>query len=58
MLTAYVCHYHTARPHRGLDLALPVPDSHRPPQPMTGPVSRIERFDVLGGLIHDYRHAA
>jgi putative transposase len=53
VLTEYVTHYNTGRPHRGLDLNLPVP-------PPTADASgeRIERTDVLGGLIHEYRRAA
>jgi putative transposase len=56
VLTAYVDHYNTARPHRGIDLDLPVPPADIPPA--AKPVGRIERVDVLGGLIHEYRHAA
>jgi len=53
VLSAYVAHYNLARPHRGLDLEVPVaPDGL--PRP-TGP---IERVDVLGGLIHEYQRAA
>jgi transposase InsO family protein len=53
VLTEYVAHYNTARPHRGLGLDLPVP------APTTGVRGeRIERADVLGGLIHEYRRAA
>jgi hypothetical protein len=57
VLTRYVEHYNTGRPHRGIDLDLPVP----PPiktltmLPFEG---GIERVDVPGGLIHEYRHAA
>ncbi|MGE5156181.1 MAG: integrase core domain-containing protein [Betaproteobacteria bacterium] len=25
VLTQYLCHYHTARPHRGVNLEVPVP---------------------------------
>jgi transposase InsO family protein len=53
VLSSYVAHYNRARPHRGLDLEVPVvPDQI--PRP-TGP---IERTDVLGGLIHEYQRAA
>jgi putative transposase len=52
VLAEYVRHYNRARPHRGLGLAVPEPT-------VTGPVlGRIERHDVLGGLIHKYRRAA
>src|SRR3954467_3338135 len=57
VLTDYVAHYNTARPHRGIDLDVPVP----PAEPtVTGieNVRCIERVDVLGGLVHEYRRAA
>jgi putative transposase len=57
VLTRYVAHYNTARPHRGIDLDVPVP----PEQPTATGVKnirRIERVDVLGGLVHEYRRAA
>jgi putative transposase len=53
VLTQYVTHYNTARPHRGLGLDLPVP---APTANARG--ERIERTDILGGLIHEYRRAA
>jgi putative transposase len=60
VLTAYVAHYNTARPHRGLGLDIPVPaaavDGDR--VGVGQDVRRIERIDVLGGLIHEYRRAA
>jgi transposase InsO family protein len=45
------------RPHRGIDLEVPVPDAAAkvPTTPVARPVRRV---DVLGGLIHEYRHAA
>ena len=57
ILTTYLEHYNTARPHRGIDLGVPVP------VPMaavtTLPVAgHVERVDVLGGLIHEYCRAA
>jgi transposase InsO family protein len=53
VLTTYVTHYNLARPHRGIGLEVPVaPDKV---SARTGP---IERVDVLGGLIHEYRRAA
>jgi len=57
VLTAYLEHYNTARPHRGNHLDVPIP----PAQPATerhANLGRIERVDVLGGLIHEYRRAA
>ena len=56
VLRAYVDHYMEERPHRGLDLATPrgvsAPEARDPER------KRIERRDVLGGLIHEYRWAA
>jgi putative transposase len=54
ILTIYLEHYNTARPHRGLTLDVPLPATIVP-LPAGG---RIERVDVLGGLIHEYRRAA
>jgi transposase InsO family protein len=54
VLTAYLAHYNTARPHRGNNLEPPVP----PAGTRAGPLGHVERIDVLGGLIHEYRHAA
>lgn len=51
-LHAYIDHYNGARPHRGLGLEVPEPTITPPP------VGRIERHDILGGLIHEYRRAA
>jgi len=57
VLSAYLQHYNTGRPHRGLGLAVPEPAPARAEEP--DPVRRrIERVDVLGGLIHEDRHAA
>jgi transposase InsO family protein len=51
-LRSYVEHYNVARTHRGIGLETP--------RPSTGgdPAGKIERLDVLGGLIHEYRRAA
>jgi putative transposase len=53
VLAVYVRHYNTNRPHRGLDLEIPVPVA-----PNTKTTGRIERTDLLGGLVHEYRRAA
>jgi transposase InsO family protein len=58
VLTEYLRHYNTVRPHRSLDLQPP-----RPAPRLTlvepGTVGTpVQRVDVLGGLIHEYRHAA
>jgi transposase InsO family protein len=53
VLTEYVAHYNTARPHRGLGLDLPVPAPAADARS-----TRIEGTDILGSLIHEYRRAA
>ncbi len=57
ILTAYLEHYNTGRPHRGNHLDVPVPPAE-PTAQRHGPLARIERIDVLGGLIHQYHRAA
>jgi putative transposase len=57
VLTAYVDHYNSAGPHRGLDLNTPIATAQPPPASIHQ-LARVERTDVLGGLIHEYRHAA
>jgi putative transposase len=43
----------TGRPHRGIHLDTPIPGPAIADR--TGP---IERIDILGGLVHEYRRAA
>ena len=63
ILGEYLEHDNGGRPHRSLQLQPPEPARHlrlvepsgdRPP----AVISTVERIDVLGGLIHEYRHAA
>ena len=56
VLKGYVAHYVDERPHRGLGLA--VPAGIRTPQVPGATRPKVERMDVLGGLIHEYRRAA
>jgi transposase InsO family protein len=56
VLGAYIDHYVGERPHRGLSLA--VPAGTRAPQVRGTTRTPVERRDVLGGLIHEYRRAA
>jgi transposase InsO family protein len=59
VLRVYLEHYNGGRPHRALDLKPPgaSPQSYLAgelrPQPL-----RIDRRDLLGGLIHEYELAA
>lgn len=55
VLRDFVEHYNSARPHRGIDLEIPIP--YLPVQRFDGP-ERVERLDRLGGLLHEYRIAA
>ena len=57
VLTAYLAHYNGARPHRGLGLDIPVPTATVDHGPVVAG-QHLERIDVLGGLIHEYRRAA
>jgi hypothetical protein len=57
IVTDYVRQYNTARPHRGIDLNLPAAAAEPTPARIEQ-IRRVERADVLGGLIHEYRRAA
>jgi putative transposase len=58
VLAEYLRHYNTVRPHRSLDLQ-PRPPASRLTLVKPGRVeSSVQRVDVLGGLIHEYRRAA
>ncbi len=52
VLTTYIDYYNHARPHQGIDQRCPIPLESAT---RDGP---IERRDILGGMIHDYRRAA
>lgn len=54
VLHTYTAHYNAERPHRSL--ALLPPDGSAECKPAV--VDMIERRDLLGGLIHEYRAAA
>jgi transposase InsO family protein len=53
VLRVYRRHYNEHRPHRALDL---LPPSGRDPTQLNSP-DRLERRDLLGGLIHEYEAA-
>jgi transposase InsO family protein len=54
VLREYIRHYNEQRPHRGLDLG--VPAGGAAPKGRAG--FEVQRHDVLGGLIHEYRAVA
>jgi putative transposase len=54
VLLEYIRHYNEQRPHRGLDLGVPAGG----PAPKGRAGFEVERHDVLGGLIHEYRPVA
>jgi putative transposase len=59
VLTGCLEHYNTGRPHRGIGLEVPVPIGvPRAVETFIDLDARVERVDVLGGLIHEYRRAA
>jgi transposase InsO family protein len=53
VLRVYRRHYNEHRPHRALDLS---PPAGRDPTPRNTP-DRLQRRDLLGGLIHEYEAA-
>ena len=57
VLTEYLLHYNTARPHRALGQVPPAHAHARPPQ-IDLAEHRIRRKQVLGGLTHEYQVAA
>ncbi|HUY50392.1 MAG TPA: integrase core domain-containing protein [Streptosporangiaceae bacterium] len=57
VLTEYLRHYNTARPHRSLGQLAPAQAHTRPPQ-INLAEHRIRRKQVLGGLTHEYQIAA
>jgi integrase-like protein len=54
VLAEYAGHYNSHRPHQGLQQEPPL----RQPGHTIDITARIERRQVLGGLISEYRHAA
>jgi len=56
ILRIYVAHYNAQRPHRGLDLRTPDGRSYPASEPLDR--LRVQAREVLGGLIHEYEHAA
>jgi putative transposase len=58
VLTEYLRHYNTARPHRALGQLTPAQADTGPPKPINLAEHRIRRKQVLGGLTHEYQIAA
>jgi putative transposase len=57
VLTEYVRHYNTARPHRALDQLAPAKARSHPPE-INLAQRQIRRKQVLGGLTSEYHIAA
>jgi putative transposase len=57
VLTEYLTHYNTARPHRALG-QLPPAQAHAWPPEIDLAEHRARRKQVLGGLINEYQIAA
>ena len=57
VLTEYLLHYNTARPHRSLGQLAPAQAPTRPPE-INLAEHRIRRKQVLGGVTHEYQIAA
>jgi transposase InsO family protein len=58
VLSEYLRHYNTARPHRSLDPQPPSPARPLTPVESSTVDRSVQRVDVLGGLIDEYRRAA
>jgi len=52
LLGVYVGYYNEARPHRGLELATPLP------REAPDGTKTVRRRDFLGGIVHEYERAA
>jgi len=58
VLTEYLRHYNTARPHRSLGQLTPAQAGTCPPEQVNLAEHRIQRKQVLGGITHEYYVAA
>ena len=58
VLTEYLRHYNSGRPHRALGQHTPAQADTSPPKPVNLAEHRIHRKQVLGGLTHEYYIAA
>ena len=58
VLTKYLLHYNTTRPHRSLGQLTPAQADSQPPEPINLADHRIRRKQILGGLTREYYIAA
>jgi putative transposase len=58
VLTEYLRHYNTARPHRALGQLTPAQADTEPPEPINLAEYQIRRKQILGGLTREYQIAA
>jgi hypothetical protein len=58
VLRLYARHYNRHRPHRSLALRPPEQAGANPKPLRAPPYPQLTRRDLLGGLIHEYEHAA
>ncbi|MBV9448053.1 MAG: transposase [Streptosporangiaceae bacterium] len=58
VLTEFLLHYNTARPHRSLGQLTPAQAASQPPEPVNLADHRIRQKQVLGGLTREYYIAA
>ena len=58
VLTEYLLHYNTARPHRALGQLAPAQAETQPPEPINLAEHQIRRKQILGGLTREYQIAA
>jgi putative transposase len=58
VLLTYADHYNRHRPHRSLALRPPERSSRSATPLRAPPFAQLTRTDLLGGLIHEYEHAA
>jgi putative transposase len=58
VLRVYTRHYNQHRPHRALALRPPEQADRSATPPRAPPYAQLTRTDLLGGLIHEYEHAA
>jgi putative transposase len=58
VLTTYLAHHNTARPHRSLGQLTPNQADIKPPTPINLTDYRLRRKSILSGLTHEYQIAA